>query len=71
MEHPDGSGVSSERDIVFYNFSSMYMCVCALCVCPDLSGPQLVHLCMDSKIIRNNCCPQGVEVPFETFVQVG
>ena len=44
--------------------------VCA-CVRSDVSGPKLVHLCMDFKIIGHSCCPRGAEVPFETFDQVG
>ena len=36
----------------------------------SLSGPLLVHLCVDFKIILHSCCPRG-EVPFKTFFQVG
>ena len=28
-------------------------------------------VCMDFKIILHSCCPQGREMPFETFFQVG
>ena len=44
---------------------------CCACVCLDLSGPYLVHLSMDFKIIWQTCYPREIEVPFETFVQVG
>ena len=37
----------------------------------SLSGPILVHFCMDFKIISPSCCPREAEVPFETFFQVG
>ena len=38
------------------------------CVCPDLSGLILLHLCMDFKIICHSCCPWGGEVPFEKYI---
>ena len=38
----------------------------------SLSGPYLLHLCMDFKIILHSCFPWRVKVPFEAaFVQVG
>ena len=36
-----------------------------------LYGPELVHLCMDFKIILHSCCPRGGKVPFETFFRFG
>ena len=53
------------------------VCACVVlayvhpCAHPDLSGPKLVYLCMDFKILWHSCCPRGVEVPFETLIQVG
>ena len=35
----------------------------------SLSGPYLVHLCMDFKIILHICWPLGGEQPFETFLR--
>ena len=58
-----------EREIVVTT-SGLCMCVLHACVCLDLSGPKLVHLCMDFKIIWHSCSPCGIEVPFEKFVQV-
>ena len=37
----------------------------------SMSGPYLVHLCIDFKIILHSCCLREGEVPFETFVNVG
>ena len=44
--------------------------VCA-CIRLILSGPQLLQLLIDFKIISHDCSPSGVDMPFETFVQVG
>ena len=33
----------------------------------SLSGPYLVHLCMDFKNVLYSCCIRGAEVLFETF----
>ena len=39
-------------------------------VITELVWPQLLHLCMDFKVIWHSCSPCRVEVPFETFVHV-
>ena len=68
-----------ERDIVV---TISFQCMCVHCareryacvrpsVPPDLFGTWLLHLCMNFTIICHSCSPWGVEVPFETFVQVG
>ena len=41
-----------------------------VCIRVDLSGLKLLHLCMNFKIIEQSCFLLGVEVPFETFVQI-
>ena len=62
-----------ERDIVFSITvwcMWVHVCVCAS-ICEDLSRPQLLHLCLDFKIIWHSFFPSQVEVPFEIFVQIG
>ena len=55
------------KDYVFvepirYNFN---------CVRPSGFVPALIcTMAIGFKVIWHSCCPQGVEVPFETFVQV-
>ena len=34
----------------------------------SLSGPELVHLCMDFKIILHSCCPRGEKCHLKHFL---
>ena len=37
----------------------------------DLSGPEILYPWMNFKIMWQNCSPYSVELPFESFNQIG